>query len=68
MMTSLFKVFVSSVQKELEDERLIIQNLLNTDPFLSAHCTYRLKELVQSSSNRKVKSTNRKVKGKYGED
>ena len=30
-------VFVSSVQKELEDERLIVRNLLNTDPFLSAH-------------------------------
>ena len=29
---------------------------------------YRLKEMVQSSSNRQVKSTNRKVKGKYGED
>ena len=31
-------IFVSSVQKELEDERLIVQNLVNTDPFLSAHC------------------------------
>lgn len=31
-------VFVSSVQKELEDERLIVQNLLNTDAFLSDHC------------------------------
>lgn len=30
-------VFVSSVQKELEDERVIVQNLLNTDAFLSAH-------------------------------
>ena len=30
------KVFVSSVQNELEDERLIVQNLLNTDPFLWA--------------------------------
>lgn len=37
-MTTLFRIFVSSVQKELEDERLIIQNLLNTDEFLSAHC------------------------------
>lgn len=32
------RIFVSSVQKELEDERLIVQNLVNTDPFLSAHC------------------------------
>jgi len=29
---------------------------------------YRLKGLVQSSSNRQVNSVNRKVKGKYGED
>ncbi len=34
----LLRIFVSSVQKELEDERLIVQNLVNTDPFLSAHC------------------------------
>jgi ATP-dependent DNA helicase RecG len=32
------RVFASSVQKELEDERLIVQNLLNTDAFLSDHC------------------------------
>ena len=37
-MTTEFRIFVSSIQKELEDERLIIQNLVNTDPFLSAHC------------------------------
>jgi len=33
-MKKLLKVFVSSAQKELEDERLIIKNLINTDPFL----------------------------------
>ena len=38
-MSNKLSVFVSSVQKELEDERLIVQNLLNTDAFLSAHCT-----------------------------
>jgi hypothetical protein len=38
-MTVKLQVFVSSVQKELEDERLIVQNLLNTDAFLSVHCT-----------------------------
>ncbi len=38
-MTEKLRVFVSSVQKELEDERLIVQNLVNTDAFLSAHCT-----------------------------
>jgi ATP-dependent DNA helicase RecG len=37
-MTTMLRIFVSSVQKELEDERLIVQNLVNTDPFLSAHC------------------------------
>lgn len=37
-MTSALRIFVSSVQKELEDERLIVQNLLTTDAFLSAHC------------------------------
>lgn len=37
-MTAKLRVFVSSVQKELEDERLIVQNLVNTDSFLSAHC------------------------------
>lgn len=31
------KVFISSVQKELADERLAIQILLTTDPFLSEH-------------------------------
>ena len=34
----MLRVFVSSVQKELEDERVIVQNLLNTDSFLTAHC------------------------------
>ena len=36
-MSGIFNIFVSSVQKELEDERVIVQNLLSTDPFLSAH-------------------------------
>ncbi len=43
------QVFVSSVQRELEDERLIIQNLLNTDPFLSAHCVPVLYEFEPAS-------------------
>lgn len=51
-MTSLFKVFVSSVQKELEDERLLIQNLVNTDPFLSAHCTPVLYEYEPASAEK----------------
>ncbi len=43
------QVFVSSVQKELEDERLIVQNLLNTDSFLSAHCAPLLYEFEPAS-------------------
>ena len=38
-MNEKLNIFVSSVQKELEDERVIVQNLLNTDSFLSAHCS-----------------------------
>lgn len=45
-------VFVSSVQKELEDERVVIQNLLNTDPFLSSHCTPVLYEFEPASPDR----------------
>lgn len=51
-MTETLRVFVSSVQKELEDERLIVQNLLNTDPYLSAHCTPVLYEYEPASSVR----------------
>ncbi|MFB3884046.1 MAG: ATP-binding protein [Thermodesulfobacteriota bacterium] len=36
-MTAKLRIFVSSVQKELEDGRLIVQNLVSTDPFLSAN-------------------------------
>jgi len=45
-------VFVSSVQKELEDERLIVQNLVNTDAFLSAYCTPVLYELEPASPDK----------------
>jgi predicted HTH transcriptional regulator len=48
-MTTKARVFVSSVQKELEDERLTVQNLINTDSFLSAHCTPVLYELEPAS-------------------
>ncbi len=47
-------IFISSVQKELEDERVTIQNLLNTDPFLSAHCTPVLYEFEPASPDRSV--------------
>jgi len=48
-MTTKLCVFVSSVQKELEDERLIVQNLMNTDGFLSVYCTPVLYELEPAS-------------------
>jgi len=46
---SKLQVFVSSVQKELEDERVIVQNLLNTDPFLAQHCVPVLYEYEPAS-------------------
>ncbi|MEX0804107.1 MAG: helix-turn-helix domain-containing protein [Candidatus Binatia bacterium] len=49
---SKLRVFVSSVQKELEDERLIVQNLINTDPFLSAHCVPVLYEFEPASPDK----------------
>lgn len=51
-MTAKLCVFVSSVQKELEDERLIVQNLVNTDAFLSTHCTPVLYELEPASPDK----------------
>jgi ATP-dependent DNA helicase RecG len=48
-MTPTLRVFVSSVQKELEDERLVVQNLVNTDAFLSAHCDPVLYEFEPAS-------------------
>lgn len=51
-MTATLRIFVSSVQKELEDERLIIQNLVNTDPFLSAHCLPVLYEFEPASPDK----------------
>ena len=45
-------VFVSSVQKELEDERVIVQNLLSTDPFLSARCSPVLYEFEPASPDK----------------
>jgi ATP-dependent DNA helicase RecG len=51
-MTAKLCVFVSSVQKELEDERLTVQNLMNTDVFLSAYCTPVLYELEPASPDK----------------
>jgi HEAT repeat protein len=35
--TQKYSIFVSSVQKELENERVTIQDLVENDPFLSSH-------------------------------
>jgi predicted HTH transcriptional regulator len=51
-MTPSVRVFVSSVQNELEDERLIVQNLLSTDPFLSSHSAPLLYEFEPASPER----------------
>lgn len=51
-MTTALRIFLSSVQKELEDERLIVQNLVMTDPFLSAHCVPVLYELEPASPDK----------------
>jgi predicted HTH transcriptional regulator len=51
-MTTKLHIFVSSVQKELEDERLIVQNLVNTDAFLSSYCTPVLYELEPASPDK----------------
>ncbi|MDR3567194.1 MAG: helix-turn-helix domain-containing protein [Syntrophobacteraceae bacterium] len=48
-MIAKLRIFVSSVQKELEDERLIVRNLVNTDPFLSGHCIPVLYEFEPAS-------------------
>ncbi len=48
-MTQKLHIFVSSVQKELEDERLIVQNLVNTDAFLSSYCIPVLYEFEPAS-------------------
>jgi len=48
---SKLRVFVSSVQKELEDERVIVQNLLQTDPFLSSNAIPVLYEYEPASPN-----------------
>jgi len=52
IMSEKLNVFVSSVQKELEDERVIVQNLLNTDAFLAAHCAAVLYEFEPASPDR----------------
>jgi hypothetical protein len=62
-MNQKLNVFVSSVQKELEDERVIVQNLLNTDTFLSTHCTPVLYEFEPASPDKALEGC---LKSLYG--
>ena len=59
-------VFVSSVQKELEDERVIVQNLLNTDAFLSAHCSPVLYEFEPASPDKALDGCLKSLDGCHG--
>jgi ATP-dependent DNA helicase RecG len=54
-MSRKLNVFVSSVQKELEDERVIVQNLLNTNSFLSAHYAPVLYEFEPASPDKALR-------------
>jgi predicted HTH transcriptional regulator len=62
-MSETLNVFVSSVQKELEDERVIVQNLLNTDTFLSAHCSPILYEFEPASPNQALDGCLKSLEG-----
>ena len=46
---SKLRVFVSSVQKELENERVAVAEIVWTDPFLTAHCEPVLYEYEPAS-------------------
>src|ERR1700682_5783412 len=46
---SKLRVFVSSVQKELENERLAVLSLISTDAFLQVHCEPVLYEFEPAS-------------------
>jgi predicted HTH transcriptional regulator len=46
------RIFVSSVQKELENERVAIAEVITTDPFLSAHCIPVLYEYEPASQDK----------------
>lgn len=52
---SKLKVFVSSVQKELESERVAISSLITTDPFLMQHCEPVLFEYEPAPSRKRSK-------------
>ena len=62
-MTKKLRVFVSSVQKELDDERLSVQNLIQTDQFLSAHCVPVLYELEPASPDKALEGCLKELTG-----
>jgi predicted HTH transcriptional regulator len=49
---SKLRVFVSSVQKELENERVAVAEIVWTDPFLTAHCEPVLYEYEPASPDK----------------
>jgi predicted HTH transcriptional regulator len=51
---SKLRVFVSSVQKELENERLAVLSLISTDAFLQVHCEPVLYEFEPASPKKAV--------------
>jgi len=56
-------IFVSSGQRELEDERVIVQNLLNTDSFLAAHCLPVLYEYEPASPDKALEGCLKSLDG-----
>lgn len=54
MTSGKFRAFVSSAQKELEDERLIINNLIISDQFLASQISPVLYELQPASPERAI--------------
>ena len=62
-MSTRLNVFVSSVQKELEDERVIVQNLLNTDAFLSAHVVPVLYEFEPAAPDKALEGCLKSLDG-----
>jgi ATP-dependent DNA helicase RecG len=51
---SKLRVFVSSVQKELESERLAVLQLISSDPFLTEYCEAVLYELEPASPKKAI--------------
>ena len=60
-MGSRLNVFVSSVQKELENERIAVTELVASDPFLDRHVRPVLFEQMPGSSVSSVSTTDGRV-------